>query len=101
MVHYYQLGGHMFTQKNNDIATRCSPIEIGKRIRQARNKLGISQEELAEEISKLGDFSRIGRTAIVQWESGETQQITAKHLLRAALVLTVSPNWLIFGVEML
>ena len=46
---------------------------VGKRIRQARVLAGLTQEQLAEKIG-------ISRTAVVRWESAETEPSLC-HLL--------------------
>jgi transcriptional regulator with XRE-family HTH domain len=70
---------------------------LGKRIKEARRALGLSQQALANAISNTGDGIKISRTAIAQWESGVVRGIEGANLLRAAQVLNVRAEWLQFG----
>lgn len=69
----------------------------GERIKEARLAIGISQETLAAEIGKYGRKWPVARTSVCAWEKGTVKCIEAANLLRAALVLGVSPYWLEFG----
>ena len=62
-------------------------ILVGKRIRQARELAGLTQEKLAETIG-------VSRTAIVRWESGETDP-TLEHLIAMTAILNVSADFLL------
>ena len=62
-------------------------IVVGKRIRQARVLAGLTQEQLAEKIG-------VSRTAIVRWESAETEP-TLEHLISLTKLLHVSADYLL------
>lgn len=62
-------------------------ILVGKRIKLARELAGLTQEKLAEIIG-------VSRTAIVRWESGETDP-TIDHLIAMTKVLKVSADYLL------
>ena len=62
-------------------------IIVASRIRQARVLAGLTQEKLAEIIG-------VSRTAIVRWESGETDP-TMNHLIAMTKVLHVSADYLL------
>ncbi|MCX4026623.1 helix-turn-helix domain-containing protein [Endozoicomonas sp. SM1973] len=63
---------------------------IGKRLKQAREHLGLTQEELAELVS-------ISQTAIYKIEDGITQQ--PRSTKKLAKALSVSPEWLQYGIN--
>ncbi|MBM7070904.1 helix-turn-helix domain-containing protein [Shewanella sp. 202IG2-18] len=65
-------------------------ILIGQRIRAAREKLNLSQEE-------LGRLMEISFQSVQQWESGKTTP-RASRMRRLASVLKTTPNWLQFGL---
>ena len=62
-------------------------ILVGKRIKLARELAGLTQEKLAEIIG-------VSRTAVVRWESGETDP-TIDHLIEMTKVLKVSADFLL------
>lgn len=62
--------------------------ELGKRLRQAREKAGLSMPKLAEQIG-------VRWQSIQQLENGKSQ--TSKHVLAMAKALHVSPEWLLSG----
>lgn len=62
-------------------------ISVGRRIRQAREHAGLTQEKLAETIG-------VSRTAISRWESGEIDP-TIDHLIHLAQQLNVSADYLL------
>ena len=62
-------------------------ITVGKRIRQARELAGFTQEKLAETIG-------VSRTAVSRWESGEIDP-TIEHLIQLTHVLKVSADFLL------
>jgi transcriptional regulator with XRE-family HTH domain len=65
-------------------------MRLGDRIKQAREKLGMSQQRLAD---NLGSISR---NAISYWEAGKTNPATG-HLLKLPEILQVDPIWLFAG----
>lgn len=71
---------------------------FGQRIKKARLEAGLSQEALAEAMSKLSNTKKISRTTITQWESSATSGIGAVNLLHATKVLNITPDWLQFGL---
>lgn len=62
-------------------------ILVGKRIRQAREMADFTQE-------KLADMIGVSRTAVVRWESGETDP-TIDHLIKMTVILDVSADFLL------
>jgi transcriptional regulator with XRE-family HTH domain len=65
------------------------PQDIGTRIRTARLDRGLTQEELAGSVG-------VSRSAVAQWETGRTGQITA-NLSRIARALDVNVEQLMYG----
>ena len=63
-------------------------IEIGKRIKQAREDKAMSQEDLG---SQLG----LNKSTIQRYESGQVQRIKLPILENMAKVLGVNPSWLV------
>ncbi len=66
-----------------------SPREIGERIRLTRQERGITQEELASAVG-------VSRSAVAQWETGRSGQVTG-NLTRIAAVLGVGVEFLMQG----
>jgi transcriptional regulator with XRE-family HTH domain len=65
------------------------PVQIGSRIRDARQEKGWTQERLAESVG-------VSRSAVAQWETGRAGQLTG-HLSRIAEVLDVGIEHLTHG----
>lgn len=63
-------------------------VEIGKRIKQARDSKSLSQEELG---SQLG----LNKSTIQRYESGQVQRIKLPILENMAKILGVNPSWLV------
>jgi len=66
-----------------------TPREIGERIRATRQERRITQEELATAVG-------VSRSAVAQWETGRSGQITG-NLARIAQVLGVGVEFLMQG----
>lgn len=62
-------------------------IEIGKRIKQRREQLGMTQEE-------LGSLLWLNKSTIQRYESGKITNIKIPVLHAIAKQLNVDPNWL-------
>jgi len=62
-----------------------SAMTVGERIRIAREKLGLTQVQLAKKVG-------VSRGAIWQWESDRTQQIRRDKVPRLAAVLGLDPT---------
>lgn len=62
-------------------------IEIGKRIKSARNKQGLTQEE-------LGNRLKLNKSTIQRYESGAISSIKLPVLQAIAKQLNVDPDWL-------
>ena len=95
---------HGLTQSAADMTTDKPKsdklaLEIGRRISQARNGLGLSQQAVQTR-SKMLDADKIGvsRAALSLYETG-TNKPGAREILLLCEVLSVSPNWLLFGSE--
>ena len=66
-----------------------TPLDIGKRIREARRDRGVTQDELADQVG-------VSRSAVAQWETGRTGQITG-NLSRIADALEVNVEYFMYG----
>lgn len=96
------------TAKKSDIAANPSlgkskpdrlAVEIGRRIVQARNGLGLSQQAVSTRSGMLdSDGIGISRATLSLYETG-TNKPGAREILLLCEVLSVSPNWLLFGSE--
>ena len=64
----------------------------GERIRQARDRLDLTQDQLAKACG-------VTRSSVSQWESGGIRRIEAAKLNAAARCLGVSLDWLLSGSE--
>lgn len=73
--------------------------EIGRRISQARSGLGLSQQGVSTRSAMLDqDGVGISRATLSLYETG-TNKPGAREILLLCEVLSVSPNWLLFGSE--
>jgi transcriptional regulator with XRE-family HTH domain len=63
-------------------------IEIGKRIKQRREELGMTQEE-------LGNLLWLNKSTIQRYEAGKIAKIKLPVIHAMAKQLNVSPEWLI------
>jgi transcriptional regulator with XRE-family HTH domain len=68
-----------------------TPQNIGTRIRAARRDRNLTQDELAEIVG-------VSRSAVAQWETGRTGQITG-NLTRIADALGVNVEYLVHGED--
>ena len=64
-------------------------VEIGTRIKKARQSRGLTQLELAKDIGA-------SQTAVALWESGN-RKISTEVIERVSVVLSVSASYLLFG----
>jgi transcriptional regulator with XRE-family HTH domain len=65
------------------------PHDIGVRIKTLRREKGLSQDELANQVG-------VSRSAVAQWETGRTGQVTG-NLSRIAGALDASVEFLVYG----
>lgn len=65
------------------------PQDIGARIRAVRRERGMTQDELADQVG-------VSRSAVAQWETGRTGQVTG-NLSRIAGALGVNVEYLMVG----
>ncbi|GIU22139.1 helix-turn-helix domain-containing protein [Shewanella sp. MBTL60-007] len=65
-------------------------ILIGQRIKSAREKQKLSQEQ-------LGSLMGVSFQSVQQWESGKTTPRSAR-VRKLATVLKTTPNWIQFGM---
>lgn len=74
-------------------------VEIGRRISEARNSLGFSQQAVHAR-SKMVDPDKVGisRAALSLYETG-TNKPGAREITLLCEVLKISPNWLLYGSE--
>jgi transcriptional regulator with XRE-family HTH domain len=66
-----------------------TPQEIGTRIRTARRQRGLTQDQLADQVG-------VSRSAVAQWETGRTGQVTG-NLSRIAGALGINVEYLMVG----
>ena len=66
-----------------------TPQDIGSRIRATRRERGLTQDELADQVG-------VSRSAVAQWETGRTGQVTG-NLSRIAGALGVNVEYLMVG----
>nr|WP_294522766.1 helix-turn-helix domain-containing protein [uncultured Rhodopila sp.] len=66
-----------------------TPADIGTRIRARRRDSSLTQDEFARRIG-------VSRSAVAQWETGRTGQITG-NLSRIAAALGVGVEYLMYG----
>lgn len=66
-----------------------NPRDIGARIREAREDLGWTQDQLADAVG-------VSRSAVAQWETGRAGQVTT-NLTRVAATLGVGVEFLMYG----
>jgi transcriptional regulator with XRE-family HTH domain len=66
-----------------------APLEIGTRVRAARRDRGLTQDELADQVG-------VSRSAVAQWETGRTGQVTG-NLSRIAAALEINVEYLLYG----
>lgn len=62
-------------------------MDLGARLRWALTHAGKTQQDLARHLG-------ISKSAVSQQINGETKEISAKNLFRAARYLEVEPEWL-------
>lgn len=67
-------------------------IEIGKRIKHARESRNMSQEELGNQLG-------LNKSSIQRYESGQVQRIKLPILENMAKILNVNPSWLVLKSE--
>lgn len=73
--------------------------EIGRRLSQARSGLGLSQQAVSTRSAMLdADGVGISRATLSLYETG-TNKPGAREILLLCEVLSISPNWLLFGSE--
>jgi transcriptional regulator with XRE-family HTH domain len=63
--------------------------DIGTRIRAVRHERELTQDELADRVG-------VSRSAVAQWETGRTGQVTG-NLARIAAALEVNVEYLVHG----
>lgn len=65
---------------------------IGERIKQKRNALGLSQQD-------VGTYVGVSRSAVSMWETGDSKGLKPESLVLAAEVLKTTEKWLVFGTN--
>ena len=60
---------------------------IGKRIRQKREELGMSLQDVATKLD-------VNKTSVMRWEKGETGKIKLPVVEKLAQVLSTTPEYL-------
>lgn len=69
---------------------RLAEMNWNERIKQRREEKGLKPAAFAKLLGVSG-------ASISDWESGVIKQISGKHLVRAAAVLGVTPEWIMTG----
>lgn len=82
---------HSLTLASTSHSCKLSAMSISERIKKARERIPISQSELAR---RLG----IRPQSVQMWEAGRNSP-SRKRIQRLAMELSVSPFWLEFGGE--
>lgn len=75
--------------------------ELGKRIREARERLGLTQAELAQKLAELDHGLKVDPTEVSLYESGRRLPI-AKRALAMAKILRINPKelvWMVFEAK--
>jgi transcriptional regulator with XRE-family HTH domain len=75
----------------SDSPTPAAPPDLGHRLRQLRQKRGLTQGQLAAAVG-------VSRSAVAQWESGRAGQASL-HLRRLADALGVQIDDLLLGEQ--
>lgn len=65
-------------------------MDMGNRIKRARTARQLSQQTLADNIG-------VTRSAVSQWEHGNTKNMRPENLIRLAVTLRTSPEFIVFG----
>lgn len=65
----------------------CNSVEIGKRIKSAREALGFTQED-------LGKVLGMNKSTVQRYETGKVSKIKLPVIQSMAEVLLVNPAWL-------
>ena len=68
----------------------------GQRIKEEREKQGLSQQSLAESITRI-KREKISRASISQWESGSSKTQKPENFFAAAEALGLVPKWVLSG----
>ena len=77
--------------KSDKLTNMSTPGQIGARIRAERLHRSITQDDLARAIG-------VSRSAVAQWETGRTGQVTG-NLSRIAAALGVGVEFLVYGED--
>lgn len=77
--------------RTNDFTSDLG-VAFGKRLKDAREAKGLTQQELA-------DKSEVNRVTIANWEAGEGGGARADQVKAVASALEIHPGALLFGPE--
>jgi len=80
----------MSSKKSQGVLTTAYDAQVGRRIRDARASLGLSQDALAKKL-ELPDQKTVSRL-----EQGR-MRLSVRVAARALAQLGLSPDWLLFG----
>lgn len=67
----------------------CNHLKIGERIKQAREDLGFTQEQ-------LGEIIGVNKSTIQRYETGKIKKLKLPVIQSIAQALLVNPDWLTF-----
>lgn len=79
-----------FFDFKNEIFKEKLNKEIGKIIKERREKLGLSQQNIADAIGAT-------KSAVSRWEAGEIENIGRSKIQALAKTLDISPLVLLYG----
>jgi transcriptional regulator with XRE-family HTH domain len=83
----FKHAGHLLSTPLDTIAPSMAPMTMGKRIREAREGAGLSIQQLAK---KAG----VSRSAVYQWESGDTKGLKPENLFAVAAATGYAARWI-------
>ena len=63
-------------------------MKVGQKIKQARETLGISADQVAECVG-------VHRSTVFRWERGASEKMTFETFFRLCVVLQITPNYLL------
>lgn len=76
----------------NTTSDGASYEKIGKMLKERREALNLSQQEVA-------DYVQVSKSAVSRWESGELENMGRSKIQALAKILEISPISIIFGEE--
>lgn len=72
------------------VGTDNPDMNVGKRIKERRVELGLAVVDLAR-------FVGVSKSAVYQWESGDTKSLKHVSVVKAAILLKTTERWINTG----